>query len=64
MSTFVWIKGMRGPTCELWNDDYVPLDLQKQPKAVVLQKHEGNFANMTLEALAAVYPYVEKPDAV
>jgi hypothetical protein len=53
---------MRGPTCELWGDDYVPLDLQKQPKAVVLQRHDGNFANMTLEALAAVYPYVFKPE--
>lgn len=64
MSTFVWVKGMRGPTPQIWGDDYNPLDLQKQAKAVVLQKHDiGNATNMTLDALAVVYP-LEKSNEV
>lgn len=62
MPRFVWVEGMRGPTPELWSDDYRNDDMQGRPRKVILQQHKvGNVSNMTLDALAAVYPLESKP---
>lgn len=60
---FVWVEGMRGPTPELWSDDYKNDDMQGKPRKIVIQKHEAPDAGLTLEELVLRHP-LEKPDAV
>lgn len=53
--TFVWVEGLRGPTFELWMEDYA------KALSPVLQKHElqPEDARLTLEDLAKKYPLVQ-----
>ena len=59
---FVWVKGMRGPTPQVWGRDYSELNSMNKPKDDVLQKHPMTEEDQgkNLNELAIKYPYVEK----
>ena len=63
---FAWVEGMRGPTPQVWGDDYQPLDMQKRPRSIVLQQHDmlPTDRNLTLDELMLKYPLVEKTHEV
>lgn len=61
---FVWVRGMRGPSPQVWGRDYSELNSMSKPKDDVLQKHPMTEEDQGkgLSELMIKYPFTGKID--